>query len=61
LASLATKANITSNTGVEQGDEKNPPNINAIIIIQSDKLPVINERNKDKIYLLIILIISKFQ
>ena len=35
--------------------------INATMIIQSDKIPVINERNKDKIYLLGILIMSKFQ
>jgi hypothetical protein len=26
--------------------------VNTIIIIQSEKLPVINERNEDKIYLL---------
>ena len=29
-------------------------------MIQSDKLPVINQRNKDKIYMLVILIMSKF-
>lgn len=30
LPSFATNANITTNAGVEQGDEKNPPNIPAI-------------------------------
>ena len=34
--------------------------INAIIIIQSDNFPVINERIKDKIYLLRKLTMSKF-